>query len=86
MVTTSSGILFWAAEVVGIKGGGGPKGVAALDTCTCTIGVTVIGTVICFEGPDLVSVLSECADVSLEAPAFSRNFLKYSLAALIFIR
>ena len=92
VVTTNSGILFWAiAKVVGIKGGGGPKGVdpgggpkgadpAGTDRPS---GPNVIGT--CFEGTDLASLFSG-APAPAFAAAFSRNFLKYSLAALIFLR
>ena len=79
------------AKVVGIKGGGGPKGVdpgggpkgadpAGTDRPS---GPNVIGT--CFEGTDLESLFSG-APAPAFAAAFSRNFLKYSLAALIFLR
>lgn len=79
------------AKVVGIKGGGGPKvadpggGPKGADPAGTDLpsGPNVIGT--CFEGTDLASFFSG-APAPAFAAAFSRSFLKYSLAALIFLR
>ena len=77
---------------MGIKGGGGPKGVdpgggpKGADPAGTDLpsGPKVIGT--CFEGTDLASFISGAPAPPAFAAAFSRNFLKYSLAALIFLR
>ena len=78
---------------MGIKGGGGPKGAEpgggpkGADPAGTDLpsGPNVIGT--CFEGIDLASIFSGApAPAPAFAAAFSRNFLKYSLAALIFLR
>ena len=73
---------------MGIKGGGGPRGVTTAAVVVIGV-VTIVGTE--FEGTDLLSFLSgemvglfPFPPLAL-LPAFSRNFRKYSLAALIFL-